>query len=208
MRLILLALVAALVCGAANAQPAGPHQGADAPAPISGTAPAQAQVEFVVVSRDTRNDVVLSSDTLLPLIKGGRTEDALLRQAVYVTSTLTVVRNTTAPNVEMLRWTYESFLLHQLCFTSMTGQFSCTVAEATALPEKSSGETPITPSPAGGTGPQTNPAAEAARAAVVDSIRARGTALFGEDRRLKIDPMLRTAGVSVRATSGAGAARR
>jgi hypothetical protein len=179
-----------------------------APPPVTEAAPPQAQAAFVVVSRDSRNDVVLSSDTPLLLNKAGRTEDALLRQVVFVTSTLTVVRSTTAPAVETMRWTYEPFLLHQLCFTSMTGQFSCTEAEMTALPDKYSGEAPNTSSSADKTGPQTNAAAEAARAALADALRARQTVLLGQDRRLKIEPMLRAAGVSVRSTTGAAAARR
>lgn len=164
-------------------------------------APAAAPTEYVV-RRDSRTDLVSSSDTPLPLIKAGRTEDALLRQAVFVTSTFTVVRSATAPNAETLRWTYEPVLQNQLCFTSMTGQFSCTVAEVTPLPERYAGEAPSAPLPTDGSAPAPSPAAEAARAAVSESLRGRAPGLFGEERRLKIDPMPRAAGVSLR-TSGA-----
>lgn len=171
--------------------------------PIVAAAPADRPGEAVVVSRDTRSEVLFSKDTPLPLIKGSRSEDALLRQAVFVTSTLTVVRPAQAGE-DILRWTFQPYLQRELCFTSMTGQFSCTAAEVTALPEKHSGEAPMSPPEADGGAAQTNPAAEAARAAVAASLRARGPALFGEDRRLKIEPMLKAAGVSVRTASGGG----
>jgi hypothetical protein len=180
----------------------------DAPPPVIETAPVQAQAEFVVVSRDIRNQLVASADTPLPLIKGARTEDALLRQAIFVTSTLSVTRSIAPPNLETLRWTYEPFLQHQLCFTSMTGQFACTVAEVTALPDKSSGEAPNTPAPADAAAPPTSAAAEAVHAALVQSLRTRGAALFGDGRRLRLDPMLKAAGVSVRTTAATGATRR
>jgi hypothetical protein len=169
------------------------------PPPVVQTAPVQAPAEVVLVSRDARNDLVVTLDTPLPLVRAGRTEDALLRQAVFVTSTLTVVRGTTAPAAETLRWTYDAFLQHQLCFTTMAGLFSCTLAEVTPLPEKASGEAPNPP--AASDGPKPNPAAEAAYAVLAASLRARGPVLFREDRRLKVDPMLKAAGVSVRPTA-------
>lgn len=182
-------------------------QAADPP-PVVETAPVQAPAEFVAVSRETRNDLVVSADTPLPLVKAGRTEDALLRQAIFMTSTLTVTRSIAPPGAETLRWSFEPFLQHQLCFTSMAGMFSCTVAEVTALPEKTSGEAPNGPPPAQGAAPEANPVAEAARAAVMDSLRARGAALFADARRLKIDPMLKAAGVSLRSPAATRAPAR
>lgn len=123
---------------------------------------------------------------------------------------------------EVLRWTYQPYLQRQLCFTSMTGLFSCAEADLEDLPEKATGEAPLpatpeqtapgqatpaqaTPSPAA---PAPNLAAEAARIGVIDSLRARADALFDDDRRLKLDPMLKAAGVHISgipsATQGQG----
>ena len=157
---------------------------------------------MVVVSRDTRSDVLAGADTPLPLIKAGRTEDAVLRQAIFLTSTLTVVRRATGASDQTLRWTYQPYLQRQLCFTSITGQFSCPTAELEELTEKAEGETPVVATP----GP--NPAAEDARTAVATALRARADGLFEDDRRLKLSPMLKAAGVSVRRIQVPAAPRR
>ncbi len=161
------------------------------------TAPVDKPVEAVVVSRDTRSEVLVSADTPLALIKAGRTEDALLRQAIFLTSTLTVVRPATGAGEDHLRWTYQPYLQSQFCFTSITGQFSCASGEVEELTEKVGGETPLAATP-GQAPPDPNPAAEAARIAVATAMRARADALFETDRRLKLSPMLRAAGVSIR----------
>lgn len=85
---------------------------ADAP-PVVASASADKPAGVVVVSRDTHSDILASKDTPLPLIKGRRTEDALLRQAISLTSTLTVVR--VASGEQTLRWTYQPYLQRQLC---------------------------------------------------------------------------------------------
>jgi hypothetical protein len=150
-----------------------------------------------VVSRDTQSDVLVSTDTPLPLVKAGRTEEALLRQAIILTSTLTVVRPAAGAGPEVLRWTYAPYLQRQLCFTSITGQFSCAAAEVEELADKAEGEALQDPV-AGQAEPAPNPTAEAARAAVSTALRVRATALFEDDRRLQLNPMLKAAGVSVR----------
>lgn len=153
--------------------------------------------DVVVVSRDTRSDVLASADTPLPLVKAGRTEDALLRQAIFLTSALTVVRPAAGAGQETLRWSYQPYLQRQLCFTSITGQFSCAAAELQALPAKAEGEAP-SPATSDQATPAQSPAAEDARTALVTDLRARAGALFEDDRRLVLSPMLRAAGVRVR----------
>jgi len=183
-------------------------------APAPAPAPPDKPPEVVLVSRDSHSDILASRDTPLPLIKGRRTEDALLRQTLFLTATLTVVRPAAGPAAaeQTLRWTYEPYLQRQLCFTSMTGQFSCAVAEVEALTETVSGEAPLplapvaaTPEPAtpGQAAPVQvkagpSPEAEDARTAVVAALRARADTLFDDDRRLELDPILKAAGVSVR----------
>ena len=172
------------------------------PPPVVATAAVDRPAEVVVVSRDTRSDVLVGTDTPLPLIKAGRTEDALLRQAIFLTSTLTVVRPAAGAGEQTLRWAYQPYLQRQLCFTSITGQFSCATAELEELTEKAEGETPVVATP----GP--NPAAEDARTAVATALRARADGLFEDDRRLKLSPMLKAAGVSVRRIQIPAAPRR
>jgi hypothetical protein len=169
------------------------------PPPIVMTVPADKPAQVVVVSRDAHSDVLASRDTPLPLIKGRKTEDALLRQTLFVTSTLTVVRPEAAAGEgnQTLRWTYQPYLQRQLCFTSMTGQFSCAVAEVEELTEKVDGEAPLPATPVQ-PAPGPNPAAGDARTAVAAALRARAEALFDDDRRLELDPVLKAAGVSVR----------
>lgn len=170
---------------------------ADPPAVVV-TLPVAPRPDVVVVSRDTRSEVLVSRDTPLPLVKAGRTEDALLRQAIFLTSTLIVVRPAAAGpggGDDRLRWTYEPYVQRQLCFTSMTGQFSCAAAEVAELTEKAAGETPLAAT-AAASGP--NLAAEGARIAVAAALRTRATALFEDDRRLWLSPMLKSAGVAIR----------
>ncbi len=167
---------------------------ADPPAVVAAV-PADEPPQMVVVSRDTRSDVLASKDTPLALIKAGKTEDALLRQAIFVTGTLTVVRPAQS-DAQILRWTYAPYLQRQLCFTSITGLFSCAATEVEELTEKATGETPLVAPPAEPAAP--NPSAETARLAVAASLRARSEALFEDDRRLKLDPLLKAGGVAVR----------
>jgi hypothetical protein len=170
---------------------------AEAPPPqIIQVAPVQAVADFVVVARDIRNEVVTSADQPLPLVKAGRGEEALLRQAVFVTATTTITRPTT-PGPDTYRWTYESFLQRQVCFTSMTGLFACTAAEVAPLPDRVSGEVLAPPPPAEGQ-PLVVQAAEAAHLKLFEGLRVKAAALFEDDRRARVDPVFRAAGVTVR----------
>ena len=169
--------------------------------------PVDKPADVIVVSRDTQSEVLVSTDTPLPLIKAGRTEDALLRQALFLTGALTVVRPATGGGGQTLRWTFQPYLQRQLCFTSITGQFSCAAAELEELTDKASGEGSIAPATDPSKTPSSAPA-EAARMALAASLRVRADALFEDDRRLRLDPMLKAAGVYVRRASASGAAAR
>lgn len=196
-------------------EPAADPPAAVAPADSATAAPSP---PVVVLRVETRSDVLASRDTPLVLAKAGRSEDALLRQAVFVTATLTLARPTApvatgavesgtgaeieavaTPNTppaadhDVLRWTYASYLQRQVCFTSITGLFACAAAEVEPLPEKSEGETHLTDPLAADA---QHPAAEAARIALATTLRARASAIFDTDRRLKLTPMLRAAGVA------------
>jgi len=171
---------------------------ADPPAVII-AAPADKPADEVVVYRDAHSDILISTDTPLPLIKGRKTEDAVLRQVIFMTSTLVEVRPAAGAGEDVLRWTYKPYMQRQLCFTSITGLFSCAGAEVEELTENASGEAPITAA-VGQAAPGPNPAAEAARVVFVTDLNARSAALFATDRRLKLTPMLKAAGVSLRRT--------
>jgi len=180
---------------------------ADPPAVVVAVS-ADKPADEVVVSRDARSEILVSADTPLPLIKGRKIEDALLRQVIFMASTLVVVRPATGPGEDVLRWTYQPYMQRQLCFTSITGLFSCAGVELEDLKEKAEGEAPTTAA-TGQAAPSPNPQAEAARMAVVTDLNARSAALFEADRRLKVAPMLKAAGVSIRRSpTSAGSVRR
>lgn len=159
--------------------------------------PAAKPADVVIVSRDAHSDILVSADTPLPLIKGRKTEDALLRQVIFMASTLIVVRPAAGAGGDVVRWTYQPYLQRQLCFTSITGLFSCAGVETEDLKAKAEGEAPIAAA-AGQAAPGPNPMAEAARIIVVADLNARSAALFETDRRLNLTPMLKAAGVSIR----------
>lgn len=156
---------------------------------------------LVVVSREARSDVVVSKDTPLLLVKAAKTENALLRQAIFLTSTLTVLRPAEGQGGDIQRWTYQPHLLRQICFTSITGQFSCAAGVSEDLTEASSGEAPAPPE-LGPEAPPIDSSAEAARLTLATRLSARAPGLFDEDRRLKINPMFKAAGVTVRSATG------
>ncbi len=156
---------------------------------------------LLVVSREARSDVVASRDTPLLLVKAAKTENALLRQAIFLTSTLTTLRPAEGQGGDILRWRYQPHVLRQVCFTSITGQFSCAAGVSEELTDESSGEAPAPPE-LGPDAPAMETGAEAARLAITAQLTARAPSLFDEDRRLKIDPMFRAAGVTIRSVSG------
>ena len=107
---------------------------------------------------------------------------------------------------DVLRWTYQAYLQRQLCFTSITGLFSCAATEVDELADKAAGKAPLW-GDAGQAATAPNPAAEGVSISLTAALRGQAPALFEEDRRLKLGPMLKAAGVSVRRTPGAPARR-
>jgi hypothetical protein len=173
---------------------------ADTPPPaVAAPAP-----EPLVVSRRDGTEVVASRDVALVLTKRARREDALLRQAVFITASLTVVRQpaSAAAAGDRYRWSYKAFLQRQVCATSMTGLFACTEPEVEKLPEGAEGEAPVETAEA-------YPLAEAARVDLTSTLKARAVMLFETDRRTHIGPLFRAAGVTAAsAPSSATSAKR
>lgn len=156
----------------------------------------------VIVSRRESSEVIASQDLPLVLVKGTRREEAVVRRAVFVTASLTVTRPAAdGATPDRYRWAFRSFLQRQVCFTSMTGLFSCTEPQVEGLPDGAEGDAPISPDPA------TYPLADAARGTLVAGLRARAPAIFAADRRATTDPIFKASGVSARAR-GAPAPRK
>lgn len=143
----------------------------------------------IVVSRADGSELVATTDTPMVLVKGAQREAGLARRAVFITTALTVVRPAEGDGPPRYRWSYEGFIQRQMCFTSMTGLFACTGAEAERVAEAERGEAPLAE-------PAAYPLADAARARLTATLRARSTALFEADRRQHLDPVLRASGVT------------
>ncbi|MFN3513600.1 MAG: hypothetical protein ACK41C_11170 [Phenylobacterium sp.] len=146
--------------------------------------------EPVVLSRREQAEIVAGRDVALVLTKGVRREDALLRQAAFISGATLVLRPQDSPDgSDLCRWRYETFVQRQVCFVSMTGLFACTVAEVEKLADTAEGEAPLRPDGA-------CPAAVAAEAGIAAGLRSRAPILFDADRRTHLDPLLRATGAT------------
>lgn len=135
--------------------------------------------------------MVASSDQPFVLTKGSQREQALVRQAIFVTSQVSVTRPATEGLVtESYRWTHLAFLQRQVCFGSISGLFACTEPVVQTLPDAERGEAPVPLAE-----PDAAPLSDAARRRLADSLRPRATALFEADRRRHVDPIFKAAGV-------------
>jgi hypothetical protein len=159
--------------------------------------------DFLVLSRNDHSDTVSTSDLPLVLAKAGREEKVLVRRAVFVASsvqlTTPIMQAADETVVQTCRWTYQTFLQRQVCFTSMVGLFSCTEPEVVALPDGAAGQSQLSAAEAANLAcGDAYPPAAAARAKLIEPLRARASALFDADERTKSDPIFRAAGVTIR----------
>lgn len=153
--------------------------------------PSPPTAEAVVISRRESSEVVASLDTPLVLSKAGQREQAFVRQAVFVTTSLSLVRPASeAPAADGWRWAHQAFLQRQMCFSSITGLFACAEASVQPLIHAENGEAPVSP-----VDPEAAPESEAARKRLADGLKPKAAALFEADRRQHVDPMLKAAGV-------------
>lgn len=147
--------------------------------------------QVIVVSRREGTEVVATSDTPLVLTKGAQREQALVRQAVFITTSLSLVRPTgETPALDSWRWAHQAFVQRQVCFSSITGLFACTEASVQPLPEAEKGEAQVSPAE-----PDAAPESEAAKRRLAEALKPRTTALFAADRRQHVEPLLKAAGV-------------
>ena len=159
----------------------------------------------VIVSRREANVVAASQDIPMVLVKAGRREDAVMRRVVFAATEVTRVRppgETTAAK-DVYRWTHQAFLQRTLCVTSITGQFLCAQPQSEAVGDGDVGSAPIDP-----TRPAAFAEADAAAERLVARLRVRAAALFDTDRRTRLDPLLKAAGVAVAPEGGVARARK
>lgn len=154
--------------------------------------PPPAPPPVVTVARREATEVIAANDLPLILTKAGQREQALVRRAIFVTSAVTVTRPVDATDAAADRysWTHQAYVQRQVCFTSITGLFSCAGAEVEALPDVERGEARVERA-------DDFPLAEGGRRRLAEGLSARAKALFEADRRTKVEPALRTAGVSI-----------
>jgi hypothetical protein len=143
----------------------------------------------IVVSHEEGSKLVATRDTPLVLVRAGRREDATLRQAIFLTASLSLVKAAEA-GPETYRWSYKGFLQRQLCVTSISGLFACSTPELETLPDAQSGQVPASEPPA-------HPLADAARQALEDALTTRADGLFAADRAANLDPILKAAQVRI-----------
>lgn len=148
----------------------------------------------LVLSRRDGTVIVASLDTPLVLSKAGKLESAVLRQAIFLTTSVTTTRaaERTEGPADSYGWTYRSYLQRQMCFTSITGLFSCTTAEIEPLTEIEEGRTPLDAQAA-----ESYPLAEAAGERISARLRLGVEARFATDRRARLDPLLKSSGVMI-----------
>jgi hypothetical protein len=138
--------------------------------------------------------VAASQDEPLDLVKGARRESALYRRIVFVT---TSVAWTAAPDgTERYRWSDKAFVQRELCLTSITGLFACSTPETEPLTETIEGEAPA----AGDAAPE----ADAALSSFIARLKGRSDAIFADDRRDHLAPLLKASGVKVAPPRPAG----
>ena len=155
-----------------------------------------AAADVVVLSRTDHAETLISADLPLVLTKAGRVERALVRRAVFVSSSISLTRPAARPvdGPQRCQWSHARFLQRQICFASMTGQFACTEPDVATLPDEADGEMSISDDDAkAGRCSDAFPASAAARAQLVETLRGRADAMFDDDQRTKVDPMLKAA---------------
>ena len=160
------------------------------PPPVAGP-PAE-----VIVSRREANVVAASQDTPMVLVKAGRREDAVMRRVVFAATGVTVARPAGEPTAgrDVYRWTHQAFVQRTLCVTSITGQFLCAAPQSEAVGDGEVGSAAVDPAK-----PEVFAEADAAAEPLLARLRTRAGALFETDRKTRLEPLLKAAGVAVAA---------
>ena len=132
------------------------------------------------------------------LTKGGRTEMAVVSHQIFLK---TSVRSGATARIEgqavgptPCAWTIEVFLQRVICFSSMTGQTSCTDPMSTPLAVGETGQVDLAADQACDVLAKPIGLSEARVVASLDKISAT---LFEDDYKIKVRPMLTAAGVTL-----------
>lgn len=157
-------------------------------------APPAAPPAEVIVSRREANVVAASQDVPMVLVKAGRREDAVMRRVVFAATGVTQVRpaGETTAGRDVYRWTHQAFVQRTLCVTSITGQFLCAAPQSEPVGDGEVGSAPVDAAQ-----PDAFAEADAAAERLLARLRTRANALFDTDRRTRLDPLLKAAGVTV-----------
>ena len=92
-----------------------------------------------LLARNDTSTTLSERDTPILLRKAGVTERAVVRQQLYLSIATRLVRPA-APDARLTcRWVLKPVLSRSVCFSSITGLFSCTEAVTTELPQQSKG---------------------------------------------------------------------
>lgn len=135
----------------------------------------------------------------LTLTKSGRTENAVVRQQIFLR---TIVKPGAVPIVPdgvtvsaiPCAWTIESYLQREICFYSMTGLLACTDTNTEPLRATETGQ--VDQAPDAACDVIAKPV-ELAEARVIDALEQIKAQMFDEDYRLIVKPQLVASGATV-----------
>ncbi len=161
-------------------------------------APPPAAFQPSTVKGASATMTVASSDLRLVLTKSRRAESAMIRHQVFLRYDV----DRKAPDGVDLRsvqcgWRLRAYLQRSICFSSMTGLFSCTDPVSQELPTAETGAADQGPDPAASTCDLAFGPARAARDRVIAALKVDAQARFDEDYALNVKPQLLASGVKI-----------
>jgi hypothetical protein len=135
----------------------------------------------------------------LTLTKGGRTENAVVRQQIFLRTTVKpgavpIVPDGVTVSAIPCAWTIESYLQREICFYSMTGLLACTDTNTEPLRATETGQ--VNQAPDALCDVIAKPV-ELAEARVIDALEQIKAQMFDEDYKLIVRPQLAANGAVV-----------
>ena len=171
-------------------------QAAQPPAsPPAATAPAAPQPPLL-----QRLAPVSQKDRPLVLTKGGRVENAVVRQQIFLRTVAkpgavpATVEGVTVSAIPCA-WTVESYLQREICFYSMTGLLACTDTNTNPLMATESGKADL---PVGTACEVFAKPVEAAEGRVITALDRTKDQVFDQDYKLVVRPQLVGGGATVK----------
>lgn len=133
------------------------------------------------------------------LTRASRVEDVVTRHQLVMRVSVRP-RPVTNQNEADCEWSVRSYLQREICFRSMTGLFSCTEPTSTQLAEGSEGKLRLAadlPPDEAVCDTSLLPMTRS-RDKLAEELRGRSTAIFNDDLRLRVTPLLTNGGIAVR----------